>query len=370
MPLLQERLRDIDRREGPDKKNGETQDAGRASVPPGLDPLFESLAGVAGAVGSSHFYEAAADCVTRALHSDRALVIRYAKFSKPEFLVNTSMTDEAVENYLARYYRIDPLLRMVRTGVEQNVLTFDQLRQSGADTLYYEGMYQTAEILDELVILLPTTGGIWTAICVDRADTLFSPREIATAAQLFPLLNNLHALHVDRCVFGWRGGYLDDSQIAFMMIDTQGQIAFRNALWESRVSKAREKEIRALSGDRAEGFEALEDDLIVHWETLDQQNAVAPGGRAYLLEEASPSYVDLSETELVEQFANRHALTPRETEIVGYILKGVPPALIAETMGLTAGTIRNHKHRLYYKLDITTERELFCMFFELIIANR
>jgi DNA-binding NarL/FixJ family response regulator len=39
-------------------------------------------------------------------------------------------------------------------------------------------------------------------------------------------------------------------------------------------------------------------------------------------------------------------------------------------MGLSVGTIRNHKHRLYYKLDITTERELFCMFFEQIIAGR
>jgi len=332
--------------------------------------LFDNLADVARAVGTSNFYQSVAECVARLLNGDRYLAIRYARFSKPEFLVNNSMTSEAAEDYLATYYRIDPLLRMVRDGVERNVLTFDQLRNSGSDTLFYEEMYRTAEILDELVMMLPTVGGIWTAICVDRSEALFDPQEIETATRLFPLLSSLHALHVERCVFGWRGGYLDDSQIAFMMIDTEENIAYRNALWEARVSQGQERQIIDLSNVTSEGFEALQAGLVVHWETLDLQNAVAPGGKAYLLEEPSPGYVDLGEGDLVEKFANAYRLTPREKEIVELILKGEPPSLIAEQLGLSVGTIRNHKHRLYYKLDITTERELFCMFFELIISKR
>lgn len=94
-----------------------------------------------------------------------------------------------------------------------------------------------------------------------------------------------------------------------------------------------------------------------------------PGGKAYLLEEPSPGYVDLAARDLVEQFSGRYSLTPRESEIVEYLLQGHPPSLIATTMGVSVGTIRNHKHRLYNKLDITTERELFCMFFDLIMGR-
>jgi DNA-binding CsgD family transcriptional regulator len=336
----------------------------------GSEAFFDNLADIAKAVGTSNFYQAVSECVARLLNGDRYLAIRYARFSKPEFLVNNSMTSEAAEDYLATYYRIDPLLRMVRDGVEQNVLTFDQLRSSGSDTLFYEEMYRTAEILDELVMMLPTVGGIWTAICVDRSEELFDPQEIETATRLFPLLSSLHALHVERCVLGWRGGYLDDSQIAFMMIDTEGHVAYRNALWGSRVNEAQERQIVDLSNVTSQGFEVLQAGLVVHWETLDLQNSVAPGGKAYLLEEQSPGYVDLGEGGLVENFADAYRLTPREKEIVELILKGEPPSLIAEQLSLSVGTIRNHKHRLYYKLDITTERELFCMFFELIISKR
>ncbi|MEG6509961.1 helix-turn-helix transcriptional regulator [Methyloligella sp. 2.7D] len=364
MRLLERRLKEIDR-DG-DSLSGRPAPA----LAPEFDGLFESLGEVAEAVGSARFYPAMAECVAKSFRADRYLAIRYARFSRPEFLVNASMTEAATEDYLRSYYRIDPLLRMVRTGVERNVLTFDQLRRSGTDTLYYEAMYRTAEILDELVILLPTVGGIWTAICVDRAETLFDEREIDIAERLYPLLSKLHGLHVERCVFGWRGGYLDDSQIAFMMIDTEGHVALRNALWKSRVSEAREERIRSLAEAQASGCEKLDEGLVVHWETLDQQNAVAPGGKAYLLEEPSPGYVDLAENELVEKFAEIHQLTPKEKEIVTRLLKGQPPALIAEQMGLTSGTVRNHKHRLYNKLDITTERELFRLFFDLIIANR
>lgn len=333
------------------------------------DTLFDNLAAVTNAVGTPEFYNTAASCVATMLDSQRYLVIRYAKYSKPEFLVNTAMNEDAVSDYLSSFYRIDPLLRMVRTGARQQVLTFDQLKKSGTDTLFYDELFRSAQILDELVLLLPTVGGIWTAITVDRSSTLFCEAEINRAWRIFPLIEQLHALHTDRCVFSWNGTYLDDSRIAFMMVDGEGNTAFRNSLWTDSVSKTLEEQFRNLSKDRASGMETVDGDLVVHWETLDQQNAVAPGGKAFLLEEPSAGYLDLGEEDLVQQFAVQYRLTPRETQIIEYILQGHPPALIAENIGVSVGTVRNHKHRLYYKLDITTERELFCMFFDLMKAR-
>jgi DNA-binding CsgD family transcriptional regulator len=58
------------------------------------------------------------------------------------------------------------------------------------------------------------------------------------------------------------------------------------------------------------------------------------------------------------------ALSPRERELVRLILSGYPTATIARRLGITAGTVKNHRRRIYDKLDITTERELFVEFFQ------
>ncbi|TWG97314.1 Response regulator containing a CheY-like receiver domain and an HTH DNA-binding domain [Mesorhizobium sp. J18] len=57
-------------------------------------------------------------------------------------------------------------------------------------------------------------------------------------------------------------------------------------------------------------------------------------------------------------------LSPRERELVQLILAGHPTAAIAEQMNIAIGTVKNHRRRIYDKLDITTERELFLQFFQ------
>ncbi len=57
-------------------------------------------------------------------------------------------------------------------------------------------------------------------------------------------------------------------------------------------------------------------------------------------------------------------LSPRERELVQLILAGHPTATIAERLGIAVGTVKNHRRRIYEKLDITTERELFLQFFQ------
>ncbi len=52
-------------------------------------------------------------------------------------------------------------------------------------------------------------------------------------------------------------------------------------------------------------------------------------------------------------------LSLRERELVQLILAGHPTTNIAERLGITVGTVKNHRRRIYEKLDITTERELF-----------
>ncbi len=57
-------------------------------------------------------------------------------------------------------------------------------------------------------------------------------------------------------------------------------------------------------------------------------------------------------------------LSLRERGLVRLILAGHPTANIADRLGITVGTVKNHRRRIYEKLDITTERELFLQFFQ------
>lgn len=63
-------------------------------------------------------------------------------------------------------------------------------------------------------------------------------------------------------------------------------------------------------------------------------------------------------------------LTPREREIVAMVLQGHPPTGIARLLGISAGTVKNHRRNIYEKLDITTERELFLRYLGIVAEAR
>jgi DNA-binding CsgD family transcriptional regulator len=56
-------------------------------------------------------------------------------------------------------------------------------------------------------------------------------------------------------------------------------------------------------------------------------------------------------------------LSSRERQLAGLIVAGYPTALIAKRLGISVGTVKNHRRSIYGKLDITTERELFLRYF-------
>lgn len=57
-------------------------------------------------------------------------------------------------------------------------------------------------------------------------------------------------------------------------------------------------------------------------------------------------------------------LSSRERELVALMLQGYANPTIASRLGVTPGTVKNHKARIYEKLDITSERELFLQVFQ------
>jgi DNA-binding CsgD family transcriptional regulator len=58
----------------------------------------------------------------------------------------------------------------------------------------------------------------------------------------------------------------------------------------------------------------------------------------------------------------RNLLTPREAEVVEYILKGHSADATGRALGIASGTVRIHRRNIYAKLRVSSQGELFTRF--------
>jgi DNA-binding CsgD family transcriptional regulator len=62
-------------------------------------------------------------------------------------------------------------------------------------------------------------------------------------------------------------------------------------------------------------------------------------------------------------------ITPRETQVVAQVLEGHSSDSIAKTLGISVGTVRIHRRNIYAKLQISSQQELFAIFFKKITTG-
>ena len=63
-------------------------------------------------------------------------------------------------------------------------------------------------------------------------------------------------------------------------------------------------------------------------------------------------------------------ITPRETQVVAQVLEGHSSDSIAKSLGISVGTVRIHRRNIYGKLQISSQQELFSIFFKKIKTVR
>ncbi len=63
-------------------------------------------------------------------------------------------------------------------------------------------------------------------------------------------------------------------------------------------------------------------------------------------------------------------ITPRETEVVVMVLEGHSSKSIAKRLNISVGTVRIHRRNIYAKLQISSQQELFAIFFNMITADQ
>lgn len=60
----------------------------------------------------------------------------------------------------------------------------------------------------------------------------------------------------------------------------------------------------------------------------------------------------------------KNVLTPRERDVVEYVLKGNSSAAIGRLLNISAGTVQIHRKNIYQKLGINSQGELFSQFID------
>jgi len=62
-------------------------------------------------------------------------------------------------------------------------------------------------------------------------------------------------------------------------------------------------------------------------------------------------------------------ITPREIQVVAQVLEGHSSEAIARNLGISVGTVRIHRRNTYAKLRISSQQELFSIFFKNVTAD-
>ena len=325
------------------------------------------------AVGTSSFYREISAFAAQALNCPKRIVMRYAAFDAPAFLYNNAMSDDAVEIYLRGLFRIDPLRKLSRENREPRVVNLRSLTsQLKGDPEYLEQIFKIAFIFDELAFLLPTVGGLTIAICCERVRGMFTDEDKQLANALLPLIDALHQRHLQR-FFGSQGTApqhdQDDFAGAILILDAKGEPVFSSGAWQHSSLTDSETARRALQ-QRSEGasFLDLGKNALVHWEELGEESPLAPGGVILSAEQKTGESMSISGEQAINRFCEKYAITPREADIFRLALLGFPNSGIASQLDISVGTVKNHRWRLYTKLDITTERELFHLFLSEVLA--
>ena len=346
----------------------------RARLALDTDDYHQCLADVVRQAGAAGFYQKLAEMLIRLTGCSNYLVLRYTPHGAPSFLINEAISQEAVRLYLTNLYHLDPLYNLSRKTREPRVVCLRSLDDGAtSDERYMRELLKSFFIYDELAILLPVPGGVSIAVCCDRQRRKFDVGDRKVVERILPVVASLHKLHLDRAfaLASTRGDPQEaGQQIAFLVLDDDGRVVHESTYWHQLgLSPTVRNGILAMASAEPDGEAPTIEDYVVRWEGLAVDFQLAPGGKIITIERSLVPSPQLTLEDGLEAFRQRWHLTNRETDIIRLILVGQPNSHISRNLGISLGTVKNHRHRLYNKLDITTERELFSMFLSQMIGR-
>lgn len=305
----------------------------------------DRMISLAGAVGSAGFDAALLDAATGLVPGDNAQVMSYPIAGRPLYLAAHDTGDEAQRLYAEHFYRFDPYFRLLRGSSDFGVKRDSEIRPRGYDEGgYYSRFFPMTGVDDYLSLALPSHGrGVdgKTGIFVGRRKG-FAARDRRMMEAMLPVCLRLGLAH--RYV-------LERDEVLPCALYEDGELIFANAPWRHMLD----------SGSI---------DLSWYWQAPAETRPHLlrfPNGRLFLdrcATETSDLRLALFLPQGDEVIGFLHGrLTPRERQIVRLILAGHDNTGIALQLGIGEGTLRNHRKRLYRKLGLHAERDLFRLHF-------
>lgn len=336
-----------------------------------LQQVGRSLDSLTGALGSEAFEQRMTDFLGQSIPHDMMTMARYSAVGPPEFIAHTAnFPSGVVDQYLELYHLFDPYAVYWRETGKPGVVTLADLSPRQRKVSRYIREYlPSSGIIDEMGVFLPPLAGTSLSIFFEKADRRFRPSERDMLATLYPLVASLYKAHLRLLLTAPDSQPLPSawSSQPMLITDGSGRTIQETPAWRELSEETREQVTSLAKGGTAPQLQIT---ALMHGQTLlSEALGSGSGGRLVWVVEpttrTAPGAKPLSAA--IQTFES--ALTPRERQIVELILKGYPTTLIAEKLILSRGTVKNHRRRIYDKLDITTERELFLMYIDAALGG-
>ena len=300
--------------------------------------LFETLSMAIEAIGTPDFEKLLADAVGAVISHDFITMARYSSRDAPRFLIHShTFPSHLAELYLKDYVTCDPYVPFWREGRKPGVVWLQDLTQDGTFSRYTDEFMPQIDVTDEIGVFAPAVGTDSVAFFFNKRAGQFCQSDVDALRALYPTISALYRLHIRALILADEFAASPSLGRPWRMTNALGTTIWMTNEWHQQNTP----ETVQVRTSIAQDFN-VENRFI--W-TIGNSDTTPPTALEF------------------DQWAEQIDLTPRERDIVKLTLQGHSTAGIAQTLDLSVGNIKNHKRRIYGKLDITSERELFLLFF-------
>lgn len=334
-----------------------------------MEPAWQLRLGqLARAIGTDQFHEQLLAAYGALIGYDSGWIIRYSRHAAPDVRFTINVPLHVLDLYQAGYYKDDPFHRFWARSPRPGVVRLGQVLPAD-DRTYSEGFQAKARFVDEMAMILPVIGHTGLALFLQRAEMPFSVGDEAVSRLVFPCFEGFHRAHMGRLFYELRNRTEAAEhaviQLPTLILDRGGVTVFVNAAWrdaERSNPTIREAMDHTRHRDAPQGDGVgvqISPCVSMRVETFDDNFPLAPGGRMFVLEtaEAIDPVAERLETTL-HRLHQDGAVTPRELDILGLMMRGKTTGEIAQALAVSKGTIKNHRLRMYRKFNVTSERAL------------
>ena len=320
--------------------------------------LFRRLGTIAKAIPTSQFHEVMLKELSEFIDWRARVVCRYAPGSLPELLFDEGINHTKFQVYLDAYYRLDPYYALCQSGPLSGVYTMD--RDFPERTAYTTAYLPLAGWRDDVGVFFPDLGSASIGLFWEKIRSV-KESELKLLEELYPLLQDMHKTHL-LVVLGQLANKSEPSTsdaASYLITDRDADVVHRSETWPKHDAELPEA-FAELLADKG-GRHRLEDGTRLVVEQLPKSFADAPEGWVGVLERPGevqpPTTMELA----LSRFLSK-PVTPRESQILELILSGHSNASISSALGISVGSVKNHRVRLYRKLNISSERALVQLF--------